>query len=620
MIELKAVTIRRGGRVLLEQATGVIYAGDKLGLVGRNGCGKSTLLAMLRGQLNIDSGEVIRPPNFDYAYLEQEIPSIEVPAIEYVKSGDQQLFTLINRLSVAEQQQNYELITNIHNRLYELDADKLPMKAARIMVGLGFNPSELANPVNSFSGGWRMRLNLAKVLISNATLLLLDEPTNYLDIEAIWWLEGWLRNFTGTIIVISHDRDFLDRVVNRIWAIHQQKLEQYSGNYSDYQQQRLEHIEQQQHAWRNQQNTIKHLNSYIERFRSKATKARQAQSRLKLLEKMEQVEVLRQESPYNFSFGDITPGGTPLLKLISVDLGYPGHIVLPQVKLTIHPHDRVAILGANGAGKSTLLRSIAGIISPIQGEIKYGHKVRMGYFAQHQMDQFDITQNSYQLIQDLDQQISEQRIRSYLGGFGFTGNRDFEPISNYSGGEKARFTLAWLIWQQPNLLLLDEPTNHLDLEMREALAYALQSYNGALLLVAHDRYLLDSSVDIFYEIYQGKLSPWTDSLEHYYEFAAERRRKEHRINDKEMGHKTSTRDGNNTTNNNYKERQNQLKRLEVEIAQLEQQIGALNTKLQQPGITVEDLTKHSQYLTQLGKELAIREDLWYQLAEQNSNN
>jgi len=418
------------------------------------------------------------------------------------------------------------LVMELHNRLYEVDGYTLESRAAKLLVGLGFRIDEQQKAVNAFSGGWRMRLNLAQVLMSRADLLLLDEPTNYLDMDAIVWLERWLQNYDGTLVLISHDRDFLDNVVQKVIYIGNLKFETYSGNYSSFERQRAEKLAQERSIYEKQQTKIAHLNKYIDRFRAKASKARQAQSRMKMIEKMEKVSITQIDSPFSFKFYKPKACGVPLVSIDKAAVSYGAHKVLNGISFSLNPQDSIGILGINGAGKSTFMKTLAGVLQASAGSIFFNKDVKIGYFAQHQVDQLDMQSSPLEHIIELEPNTREQQVRTFLGGFGFQGDVVFRPITDFSGGEKARLVLAMLIWQKPNLLLLDEPTNHLDLEMRASLTYALQDYEGALVLVAHDRYLLKATVDEFYLVNDGKIVKFEGDLDDYQKWLLDARKQQ----------------------------------------------------------------------------------------------
>ena len=518
MIKFTNLAIRRGSRQLFSEASFVIDRGNKVGITGANGCGKSSLFALLRHELTADSGDVTMPPNLCVAHVAQEISASNKPAIDYVLDGDTELRDIQRELQQAEQQHDGHALAKWHDRLETIGAYTAEARAAKIMQGLGFQISDIKKPVGQFSGGWRMRLNLAQALICRSDLLLLDEPTNHLDLDAIIWLEQWLLKYPGTLLLVSHDRDFLDQVTDHILHIEHQTVRLYRGHYSDFERQRAEQLAQQQALHEKQQRQVAHMESFIERFRAKATKAKQAQARIKALQRMELIAKAHVDSPFHFSFFKPDKLPTQLMSLDRVAAGYDGNIILDQMYLSLLAGDRIGLLGRNGAGKSTLVKLLAGELSPVQGTIESARNLKIGYFAQHQLEQLDLKASPLLHLQRLDPQLREQDIRNYLGGFGFNGDQALEPVASFSGGEKARLVLALLIYQKPALLLLDEPTNHLDIDMRLALSLALQDYEGAVVLVSHDRHLLQSVADRFLLVDAGHVTPFDGSLADYYQW------------------------------------------------------------------------------------------------------
>ncbi len=515
MIKLSHLSLRRGPRLLFENANLLIHPGQRVGLTGANGTGKSSLFAMIRGQLHADQGELSFPGNWVISHVAQETPAVDTLALDYVLEGDTQLSQLLTALENAEAAGDGHEQTHLHDQLALIDGYTGRSRAAKLLHGLGFTPEQQTQPVRAFSGGWRMRLNLAQALMCRSDLLLLDEPTNHLDLEAVYWLEEWLRQYPGTLLVISHDREFLDRVVNQIAHIEQQAVKLYSGNYSDFEQARAEHLANQQAAHVKQQREIAHIRSFVIRFKAKATKAKQAQSRVKALERMEKIAPAHVDSPFHFQFFQPRRLTTPILALDKASVGYGDTPLIDNIKLSLNAGDRIALLGPNGAGKSTLIKLIAGELTTMSGKRREGKDIEIGYFAQHQLEQLRPEDTPLQHLQRLDREAGEQDLRNFLGGFGFHGDNALQPVAPFSGGEKARLVLALLVYQRPALLLLDEPTNHLDLEMRLALTMALQEFEGALVVVSHDRYFLRNVSDDLWLVADGKAEVFNGDLDDY---------------------------------------------------------------------------------------------------------
>ena len=515
MITLRALTLARGSKTLLEDINLTLHQGQRIGLVGANGAGKSTLFALLRGELHQDAGDLDMPPRLTIAHVAQETPALDRPAIDYVLDGDAELRGVERALVVAEEKDDGHELAELHHQLDIIGGYTAKSRAAALLHGLGFAVAEHSAPVATFSGGWRMRLNLAQALMCRSDLLLLDEPTNHLDLETVLWLEQWLLRYEGTLILISHDRDFLDASVSHICHLEQQRLKLYTGNFSDFERQRAANLAQQQASYEKQQREIAHLHSYIDRFRAKATKARQAQSRMKALSRMEEITAAHVDSPFTFRFREFSQMPDPLLTLEDIVAGYGDKRVLNNVNLTIRAGDRLGLLGKNGAGKSTLIKLLAGELTPMSGVRREGKGLVVGYFAQHQLDYLRLDESPMQHIVRLDGKTRELELRSFLGGFNFHGDQALAPIRPFSGGEKARLALALLIWQKPNLLLLDEPTNHLDLEMRHALNLALQEYEGSVVVVSHDRHLLKTTTESLIHIAAGRATEFGGDLDDY---------------------------------------------------------------------------------------------------------
>ncbi len=520
MIKFDDVTIRRGPRVLFAGADFSIYRGEKAGITGENGSGKSSLMAMVRGELQPDAGHFEMPSNLEIAHVSQELDATDQLAVDFVLDGDAALRAIEQRIAQVEQSSDDGTrLANLYVQYAAAGGYDARSRAAQLMNGLGFTTADETRAVREFSGGWRVRLNVAKALMCRSDLLLLDEPTNHLDLDAILWLETWLRDYPGTLILIAHDREFLDRIVNRIINLEHGKAIAYRGNYSDFEAQRSAQLAEQASLFTRQQREIKHMEAFVERFRAQATKARQAQSRLKAPERMARIAPAHVDSPFQFSFQTPLKLPRPLLAIEEQTTGYGERVLLSKVNLTLYPGDRIALLGRNGAGKSTLMKLLAGELPAFSGTRTDARDLRIGYFAQHQLEQLDVKDsplgNLRRVAVECGLPGTEQELRDYLGSFGFRGDRVFEPVAPFSGGEKARLVLGIVAYQRPNLLLLDEPTNHLDLEMRQALAMALQDYEGAVVMVSHDRHLLRTVSDEFYIVHDGRAQPFDGDLDDY---------------------------------------------------------------------------------------------------------
>ena len=515
MIELKNLTLQRGSKLLLDKANLTVSPQRRVGLVGRNGTGKSSLFALIKGEIAQDGGDVLLPAHWKLASVAQETPALDISALDYVLQGDGELQLFQTALHEAEAKNDGMKQAEYHAKLEEIDAYSAPARAAKLLSGLGFSQEEHGRPVKSFSGGWRMRLNLAQALMCRADLLLLDEPTNHLDLETVLWLENHLSGLPCTQIIISHDRDFLNATTTQTVELSDQKLTLYGGNYDFYQAERARRLAQQQAAYLKQQAQIKHLQSFIDRFKAKATKAVQAQSRMKALDKLERIAPAHFDSGFSFEFDSPAHLPNPLLQLDKADLGYGGEPVLHGIDLSLESGARYGLLGVNGSGKSTFIKTLAGELNVLSGRIVRSDKLNIGYFAQHQLDTLRPDQSPLWHIQKLSPDVREQEIRNFLGSFNFIGDAALQKTEPFSGGEKARLALAMIVWQKPNLLLLDEPTNHLDLDMRHALTLALQSFQGALIVVSHDRSLLEATTDSFLLIEQGRLKTFDGDLEDY---------------------------------------------------------------------------------------------------------
>ncbi len=519
MLKLTHLSLRRGVQLLLQDVDITIHPRQKVGITGANGCGKSTLFALINNDLHADSGDFFIPKSWVIAHVAQESPSSEHSALDYVVDGDHELRHIEQAIAEANQSEqgdaHGELLGKLYAQLEEANGYTAQSRAAQLLSGLGFLQNQLNNPVNSFSGGWRMRLNLAQALMCRSDLLLLDEPTNHLDLDAVLWLEEWLKKYQGTLLLISHDRDFLDSVMTHIAHIEHQSITLYSGNYSQFERIRAEQLAQQQVLYERQQEEIKHIQSFISRFKAKATKAKQAQSRVKTLEKMELISQAHVDSPFHFEFHAPDKVPNPLIALDDIKLGYGDTTILDHVHINLQPGSRIGLLGHNGAGKSTFIKLLADELSVQSGRVERSSELRIGYFAQHQLEQLRSDDTPMEHFQRIDKYASEQFLRNHLGGFAFSGDKVDSKIGCFSGGEKARLVFATLVYKKPNLLLLDEPTNHLDLDMRHAISLALQGFEGAMVIVSHDRHLLRSVTDEFYLVADQKVAAFKGDLEDY---------------------------------------------------------------------------------------------------------
>ncbi|MEI7341692.1 ABC transporter ATP-binding protein [Pectobacterium brasiliense] len=627
MIVFSSLQIRRGVRVLIDNATATVNPGQKVGLVGKNGCGKSTLLSLLKGEISADGGSATFPQNWSLAWVNQETPALDKPALDYVIDGDREFRQLEAALQTANEENDGNAIATLHGKLDAIQAWTIQARASSLLNGLGFSQSQLQQPVSAFSGGWRMRLNLAQALICRSDLLLLDEPTNHLDLDAVIWLEKWLKNYTGTLVLISHDRDFLDPVVTKILHIEQQSLNEYTGNYSSFERQRATRLAQQQSLYEHQQERVAHLQHYIDRFRAKATKAKQAQSRIKMLERMEMIAPAHVDNPFRFSFRAPESLPNPLMKMEKVSAGYNDKLILESIKLNLVPGSRIGLLGHNGAGKSTLIKLLAGTLAPLKGEIGLAKGVKLGYFAQHQLEFLRADESPLQHLVRLAERETEQQLRDYLGGFGFQGDKVTEITERFSGGEKARLVLALIVWQRPNLLLLDEPTNHLDLDMRQALTEALIDFEGALVVVSHDRHLIRSTTDDLYLVHDQKVEPFDGDLEDYQQWLVGLQRQENAADETPKENAANSAQGRKDQKRREAELRTQTQPLRKQITKLEQQmeklgevLAALEARLADSAIydisRKAELTDCLQQQTKVKIELEETELSWLDAQEQ----
>ncbi|MDD1795899.1 ABC transporter ATP-binding protein [Enterovibrio makurazakiensis] len=584
MITLSDIQLLRGGKPLLNQASATIHPGDKVGLVGKNGCGKSTLFALLKGELSLDAGSCNFPSGWELAWVAQETPALEREAIEYVIDGDREYRALEKSLRHAETIDDGHKVAEIHDKIDAVGGYSIRARAAELLDGLGFSQEQMQWSLTQFSGGWRMRLNLAQALLCRSDLLLLDEPTNHLDLDAVMWLEKWLQNYRGTLLLISHDRDFLDPVVSRIVHVENQLLNEYTGNYSAFESMRAEKLMLQQSMYQKQQKQMTHMQSYIDRFRYKASKARQAQSRIKALERMEKVLPAQFDNPFSFEFREPSALPNPILMMKDVAAGYPNKLILEKIHLNLVPGSRIGLLGRNGAGKSTLIKLLSGDLQAQAGELQYSQGVKIGYFAQHQLETLRTDETPLQHMMRLAPKSTEQQLRDYLGSFGFVGEKALDIIGPFSGGEKARLVLALIVWQKPNLLLLDEPTNHLDLDMRSALTLALQSFEGAMVIVSHDRYLLRATTDDLYLVHDRQVSQFNGDLNDYHQWLTEQQRAERRQDQADNAKATGA-----SSQVSRKEQKRLEAEFRKETAPIRKKIDVLDTKLETFSATIADV-------------------------------
>ena len=616
MLNFTNVCLRRGSRTLLDELNFTIYPGWRAGVVGRNGTGKSTLFAALLGEMTADSGEISIPRSMTVATVAQETLALPDLAIEYTLDGDVELRELEARLVEAEDKHDLHAISDIHERLNTIGGYAARSRAARLLHGLGFSSEAQSQPVASFSGGWRMRLNLARTLMRRSDLMLLDEPTNHLDLDAVLWLQGWLVAYPGTLLVISHDRDFLDEVTTHTLHLHGGTAVLYTGNYSQFERQRAEKLTLQAAAHGKQQRQIAHLNSFITRFKAKASKATQAQSRIKQLERMTLVEAVHADSEFSFEFPEPPRLPSPLVRFDDASAGYPGKTILQGLKLLIAPGERVGLLGPNGAGKSTLVRTLAGELETISGTATRSPHLAVGYFAQHQLEQLDPKASPVLHFRRLDPTATEQEIRSFLGGFNFRGDRVFEAVEPFSGGEKARLALALVVYQRPNLLLLDEPTNHLDLDMRHALETALLGYAGAVVLVSHDRHLISATCDSLLLVADGACAAFEGDLDDYAKWLTNRDRTPAKPRDDLRALSAKER---RQADAETRAMKSQVQKLDSQLNKLHVQLTTLDAKLADPALyvggrspKVADLERQQREIRKL---IASTEQEWMALAE-----
>ncbi len=633
MLNFSNLAIRRGPRLLFENATFSVFRGERVGITGANGCGKSSLLSLVRGELHADVGNFEMPGNLAVAHVAQELSATDQSALDFVLDGDAELREIEARMAAAEANHDGVKLGELYAVYEGIGGYQARSRAATLLHGLGFSTADESRAVREFSGGWRVRLNVAKALMCRSDLLLLDEPTNHLDLDAVLWLENWLKEYRGTLLLIAHDRDFLDSICNRIVNIEHGVVTLYRGNYSDFEVTRSAQLAQTQAMYERQQREVKHIEAFIARFRAQATKARQAQSRIKALERMQRIAPAHVDSEFSFSFLEPAKLPRPLLTIEHQAVGYGDKPLVNDVSFTISPGDRIALLGHNGAGKSTVIKLLANDLTSRVGTRTEAKDLSVGYFAQHQLEQLNPKESPLQNLMrsagDRIKQVPEQQLRDYLGGFGFRGDRVFEAIAPFSGGEKARLVLALLSYQRPNLLLLDEPTNHLDLEMRQALAFALQDYPGAVLMVSHDRHLLRTVSDQFYLVAGGSCQPFDGDLDDYARWASDHP-KDRMDTEPSADYRPAVRE----TDEERKQRKRieaerrqriaplkaELAKLEKQLAKLEEQLKAVETVLLDQSLYLADnkeaLREQLDKQTQLKRDIERVESQWLVASEQ----
>jgi ATP-binding cassette subfamily F protein 3 len=623
MIRFENVSLRRGVKLLFEEASLTIHPGQNVGLTGRNGTGKSSLFALLLQHYPTDAGDISLPAGWVTAHVAQETPATESSTLDYVLDGDEELRKL---QTLLENTTDGTHLGELHAKLDAIDGYRAESRAARLLHGLGFQNEEMRQSVSSFSGGWRMRLNLARALMCRSDLLLLDEPTNHLDLDAVMWLEEWLRKYPGTLLLISHDRDFLDSVCKHILNIEHHRATLYSGNYSAFEKVRAERLANQQAEHEKQQREMSHMQQYVDRFRAQATKAKQAQSRLKALQRMKLISPAHVDSPFHFKFLVPRHRPDPLMTMEDVATGYAQRApVIQDLNLNIHAGDRIGLLGPNGAGKSTLIKLLAQMLPVLSGQLTQAKECQIGYFAQHQVDQLNPDHSPFEHLRQLNPKISDQQGRNFLGGFGFQGERALERVAPFSGGEKARLALALIVYQRPNLLLLDEPTNHLDIEMRQALVEALQEFQGAMLIVSHDRFLLRATCDQLWLVDDQRVLDFKGDLDDYRRWLANRDNSSN-VETSQQQHGASTSSRKDQKRQQAQQRQQlrplrkKAKQLEASVEKLQQRSEVLQMQLADSGIYQQ---QRKQELRQLLEEkgeidagLAETEEQWMQALEE----
>jgi len=615
MLSFNNLALRRGTNLLFENVSFTVHRDNKVGLVGANGTGKTSLFKMIQGEIDSDEGDFKYPPDLKIACLAQEVPGTDELALSYVMSGDLKLLEIQNSITKAENEQDYGALGELHSQFEDHDGFTAKSRAEQLLVGLGFSEEEFSKPLKDFSGGWRVRLNLAKTLMQPADLLLLDEPTNHLDLDAIIWLGNWIKSFKGAMLLISHDREFLDECVGFIAHLHNSTIELYKGNYSQFEIRKAARLAELESNYNKQQREISHMQDFVRRFKAKATKARQAQSRIKALERMELIAPAHIDSPFQFTIPETEKISNPLIVLEDADLGYSDAII-NKVKIAFRPGDRIGLLGVNGAGKSTFVKSLKGDLQLLQGNKIEGKNLKIGYFSQHQVDDLMLDKSPIDHLVKVEEKATESEIRNFLGGFNFRGDKAKDVIKNFSGGEKARLALAIIAFQRPNLLLMDEPTNHLDMDMRQALTVALQDFSGAIVLISHDRHLLANTVDEFLIINHGKIERFNGDLLDYRKMVLQGPHKESSKSKKDNEDKVKDR--------------KDLKKIKTQILAIEKTLKRLNRKLAetQEFLNSPDLYNDSSKMNlhdllrdqvNLDAEIKSTEEEWLELNEEFEN-
>lgn len=608
MLSFNNLELILGGKILFSNVSLIIQRDQRVGLVGTNGSGKTSLFKIITGDIEVDETSLSYSSKLRISYLEQEVPATDEIAIDYVLSGDQKLIDIQKNILEAEKSEQFENLGEFYALYNSLDGYSSQSKAEKLMLGLGFKKRDFKKSLNEFSGGWRARLNLAKTLMQPSDLMLLDEPTNHLDLDAILWLSNWIKSFSGALLLISHDREFLDDCVSSIAYLHRKSIELYPGNYSKFEIIKAERLAGIQRNYEKQQKEVAHMQNFIRRFKAKATKARQAQSRVKALERMEIIAPAHIDSPFSFVIPETEKISNPLVALDEADLGYDT-VILDKINLSICPADRIGLLGPNGAGKSTLIKSLVGDLAIINGERNAGSNLKVGYFSQHQVDDLDLSMTAFNHIQRLDQTKSEKQIRTYLGGFDFQGDKVNDSIHLFSGGEKARLAFAIIAYQKPNVLLMDEPTNHLDMEMRHALTVALQTFKGAILLVSHDRHLLSSTVDTFYMVDKGQVDVFDGDLDDYKNYILNRT-----VPNSKAKSKPVTKSINHENIKKTKKLKSNIASIEKRLARLNRKLSKANEDLADPELYTSDVKPDIQNLIktqlELTSEIEIAEKEW----------